>query len=158
MIQRGVVFVNETVPYKVVAWMANKLYKEHYTVVPTRHALKIEDNIKAISYEWKVKNEWNAIEIKASTKSEVMLADSFEAFIFEHYYGYTKISDTVTEAYKIKHPSWKINKVLHAKINCNFNEMYGTAFGHLSTVNPDSVFVAEGSAIAVDWKRNRLQF
>ena len=29
-IKRGVVFINETVPYKTVAWLANKLYKEHY--------------------------------------------------------------------------------------------------------------------------------
>ena len=36
-IKRGVVFINETIPYKLVAWMANKLYKEHYTVVPTKH-------------------------------------------------------------------------------------------------------------------------
>ena len=37
--KRGVVFINETIPYRIVAWMANKLYNEHYTVVPTRHSI-----------------------------------------------------------------------------------------------------------------------
>jgi uncharacterized protein YqjF (DUF2071 family) len=35
-VKRGVVFINETIPYPIVAWMANKLYNEHYTVVPTK--------------------------------------------------------------------------------------------------------------------------
>lgn len=38
-IKRGVVFINETVPYKLVAWLANKLYKEHYTAIPTKNAI-----------------------------------------------------------------------------------------------------------------------
>ena len=37
-IKRGVVFINETIPYRAVAWMANKLYKEHYTSIPTKHS------------------------------------------------------------------------------------------------------------------------
>ena len=37
--KRGVVFINETIPYRIVAWMANKLYNEHYTVVPTQHSI-----------------------------------------------------------------------------------------------------------------------
>lgn len=155
-LKRGVVFVNETIPYKAVAWMANKLYKEHYTAIPTRHFWKIKNNIKDIRYEWKINNEWNNIQVQASTTSEEITNTSFEEFIFEHYYGYTKINDHATEEYKIKHPRWKINKVLHANINCNFNTMYGTAFSHLNNIESDSVFIAEGSAIEVEWKRNRL--
>ncbi len=156
-IKRGVVFINETVPFKAVAWMANKLYKEHYTAIPTRHFWKTENEIKEITYEWKINNEWNSIKVQALTKCDTMEAGSFEAFIFEHYYGYTKVNDLTTVEYKIKHPSWKTNQVLNVKINCNFNKMYGAAFEYLSNTEPNSVFIAEGSAIEVEWKRNRLQ-
>ena len=47
-IKRGVVFINETIPYPIVAWVANKLYKEHYTVVPTKHQFKKEKKTLAI--------------------------------------------------------------------------------------------------------------
>ncbi|MFM7764207.1 MAG: DUF2071 domain-containing protein, partial [Sphingomonadales bacterium] len=57
--RRGVVFINETVPYKPVAWLANKLYKEHYTAVPARHSISEKDNEKHIQYEWKVNCNWN---------------------------------------------------------------------------------------------------
>jgi uncharacterized protein len=155
-IKRGVVFVNETIPYKAVAWIANKLYKEHYTAIPTRHLWKIENETKAIKYEWEINNEWNNIEVQALIKSDTMTDGSFEEFIFEHYFGYTKIDDTTTEEYRIKHPRWKINKVINTKINCNFNKMYGAAFEYLKDLEPESVFIAEGSPVEVEWKRNRL--
>ena len=43
-IKRGVVFINETVPNKTVAWVANILYKEHYIAIPTTHSWKINEN------------------------------------------------------------------------------------------------------------------
>src|SRR5215217_6227284 len=39
--KRGVVFINETVPSKLVAWVANYLYKEHYVSIPTKHSWNI---------------------------------------------------------------------------------------------------------------------
>jgi uncharacterized protein len=157
VIKRGVVFVNETVPYKAVAWMANKLYKEHYMAIATRHYWNLGEETKQIQYEWKINNEWNHLKVDALTRSDAMTPGSFEEFIFEHYFGYTKVNDSTTEEYKINHPSWKTNKVINVIINCDFNKMYGSEFGYLSNVEPDAVFIAEGSPIEVEWKRNRLQ-
>jgi hypothetical protein len=156
MVKRGVVFVNETIPYRAVAWVANKLYKEHYIAVPTKHQWVIEGNTKQITYQWKFNNEWNSIGVVASVTSEAMQQDSFEAFIYEHYFGYTKINEGATEEYRINHPSWAINTVLSANIRCNFGSMYGKDFEFLNKAVPASVFIANGSAIEVEWKRNRL--
>ena len=49
-IKKGVVFINETVPYKIVALLANKLYKEHYISIPTKNSISINEN-KSINYE-----------------------------------------------------------------------------------------------------------
>lgn len=154
--KRGVVFVNETIPYKAVAWVANKLYKEHYTAIPTKHHWSIEVDKKYISYEWKINNRWNSIAVDAATAGEKMQPGSFEEFIFEHYYGYTIINHSATEEYKINHPSWEVNKVHSTKIDCDFAAMYGSEFGFLKDEEPDSVFIAEGSAVEVEWKRIRL--
>jgi uncharacterized protein len=156
IIKRGVVFVNETIPYKAVAWVANKLYKEHYTAIPTKHKWDIEANKKHIGYQWKINNRWNSMAVEAAMAGEKMQPGSFEEFIFEHYYGYTKINETATEEYKINHPSWKVNKVYSTTIDCDFAAMYGSEFGFLKNEAPDSVFIAEGSGIEVEWKRKRL--
>lgn len=158
IVKRGVVFINETIPYKIVAWMANKLYKEHYTTIPTKHTIEITESTKRLNYSWKINNAWNHISMEATITNQSMEKESFESFIFEHYFGYTKINDEHTEEYAISHPSWKINNVNCYSIDCDFEAMYGSPFAHLTNVKPDTVFIAEGSSVEIDWKRNRLQF
>lgn len=153
LIKRGVVFVNETVPYKLVAWLANKLYKEHYITVPTTNELKIKDLSKEVRYTWKINNEWNHLSVNVSNKKEEMLPDSIEEFIFEHYYGYTKIDKQRSQEYQVNHPRWQVNKVLDYSIHCDFKSMYGNDFTFLNDRQPDAVILAEGSPIMVNWKR-----
>jgi uncharacterized protein len=155
--KRGVVFINETIPYKIVAWMANKLYKEHYTTIPTKHSIKINEDNQQIEYYWKINNKWNNIIVNATLSNTEMQKDSFEEYIFEHYFGYTKVDESNTEEYCIAHPAWKINLINKYSIDCDFEAMYGKPFAHLTNAVPDSIFIAEGSGVSVDWKRNRLK-
>lgn len=152
-LKRGVVFINETVPYRVVAWLANILYKEHYTAVPTRKSWKITPEKKEISYSWKTLGKWNRMKVTASATGVTMQAGSIEEFIFEHYYGYTRLSASASQEYMIAHPSWQINSIQSCVIDCDFEAMYGKAFTHLTMLKPDSIMLAEGSAISVSWKR-----
>ncbi len=154
--KRGVVFINETVPYKIVAWMANKLYHESYTAVETKHQWDYKINSKHINYQWKVGENWNNIIVEAELKSSNILRDTIEEFIFEHYFGYAKLNATETEEYKIYHPSWRINKVVQHTIQCDFKAMYGTDFEVLNLLTPQSVLIAEGSVVEVNWKRHKL--
>lgn len=155
-IRRGVVFINETVPNKTVAWVANKLYKEHYTAILTKHTWKIKEPSKEIEYQWLVNKKWNSLKVVASTTKEKMKQDSIEEFIYEHYFGYTKVNTNESIEYKINHPSWEINKVNEYHINCNFGTFYGNDFEVLNTTKPHSIMLAEGSEISVDWKRTRF--
>ena len=150
--KRGVVFINETVPFKPVAWLANKLYQENYIAIPTKNKIEIEPEHKRILYSWKMKNKWNHIKVKASIDSKPMLSDSIEEFIFEHYYGYTKYNQQSQE-YKVNHPSWKTNNITNYTIDCDFELMYGNEFEFLNHTKPHSVLLAEGSAVSIDWKR-----
>ncbi len=152
-IKRGVVFINETVPYKVVAWLANRLYKEHYIAIPTKNLIEVANSTKNIRYEWKLNKAWNHLAVNASKANEEMLPGSIEEFIFEHYYGYTKINDQLSQEYKVNHPRWQVNKVVDYSIDCDFKSMYGDDFSFLSNHKPHSVIIAEGSPITVNWKR-----
>ena len=154
--KRGVVFINETVPYKPVAWLANKLYKEHYISIPTKHRIENHQSHKEVEFQWKTPSQWNKIEVEANILSEEMERGSFQEFIFEHYYGYTRLNDTTSQEYRIRHPRWKLNRVTKYDINCNFAEMYGPAFAELTYQEPKDVFIAEGSNVSIDWKRNKF--
>jgi uncharacterized protein YqjF (DUF2071 family) len=155
-LKRGVVFINETVPYAAVAWMANYLYKEHYTAVKTKHDWELTDTSKKINYSWKKNKKWNTIQVNAKSKSNSMKTSSVEAFIFEHYFGYTRVNENKTLEYGINHPSWKINQVIDYRIDCDFEKMYGSDFAFLNAQQPDNVILAEGSDVSVKWKRNAI--
>lgn len=154
--RRGVVFVNETVPYKPVAWLANKLYKEHYTSIPTRHRISELGEEKHIQYEWKTNGNWNQIKVTAATQTEEMQPGSHEEFIFEHYYGYTRISPNQTQEYEVQHPRWHIHAVNKYRIQCDFKAMYGPDFAFLNNDTPSSVILAQGSVVSVKWKRRNI--
>jgi len=156
-IKRGVVFINETIPYKVVAWMANALYKEHYTVVPTKHSITRDDNNQKVTFEWEVNKKWQLIYVENAISSKQMQQLSLEKFIYEHYYGYTKINNDKTEEYRLHHPSWKTHDVIDYQISCDFEAMYGEDFACLNHTKPAAVFIAEGSSVAIEWERTKLK-
>lgn len=152
-IKKGVVFINETVPFKIVAFLANKLYKEHYISIPTRSSIKDEESKRKIKYEWEKNGNWNYIVAETSKESEPMANNSIEEFIFEHYYGYTKVDSLNTIEYNVNHPRWRIRNVIDYSFDCDFKAMYGSDFSFLNEQKPNSVIAAEGSAVSIGWQR-----
>jgi uncharacterized protein len=155
-VKRGVVFINETVPYKPVAWLVNKLYNEHYIAIPTKNEIKIAGDTKTLHYSWKRNNKWNSMEAKALNAKTDISINSMEEFIFEHYYGYTKLDTQKSQEYRVNQPRWQTNTVKECRIECDFSAMYGNDFSFLSNHKPTTVILAEGSPVTVNWKRTKF--
>jgi len=151
-IKKGVVFINETVPFKIVALLANKLFKEHYISIPTKNTIKVEEK-KNIQYEWKRNRKWNSISVISNIEKNKIEAETIEEFIFERYFGFTKINNNLTQEYRINHAKWLTNKIIESEVKCDFENMYGKSFSTLNNTNPSSIILAEGSLISVDWER-----
>jgi uncharacterized protein len=151
--KRGVVFINEIVPKRAIAWVANTLYKERYKAMEMKHAALAADGYLSIEYNWKCKGVWNAISVKALNEVNAMKTGSEEEFIFEHYFGYAKVNAQVTHEYKVTHPSWNVYPVNKYAVFCDFEKAYGKDFLFLNGREPLSIFVSEGSAISVEEKR-----
>ena len=135
-----------------MASIANKLYKEHYISIPTKHSIEVS-NRKDINYSWKMNGKWNSMNVIAHTDKQHIERGSMEAFIFERYFGFTRIDKHTSQSYRINHPTWQTNQILNAKVDCDFESMYGMAFAKLSQQQPESIFLAEGSSVSVNWKR-----
>ena len=154
-IKKGVVFINETVPFKIVAFLANKLYKEHYISIPTKNKIVVNEN-KQIHYDWRINDKWNSISVTSELTKHKIEKATIEEFIFERYFGFTKLDTNKTQEYRINHPKWTINEITHTEINCDFKMMYGDSFEKLNHQNPSSVILAEGSEVTINW--NRFKF
>ena len=152
--KRGAVFIKEIVPKPAISIVANTLYNEKYSTMPMKHFFHESAGDIHLGYHWKYKNKWNRIEANTERESVPMLPGSEEEFIAEHYWGYSKYSDSTTFEYAVQHPRWEIFPVKDFLIDCDFSALYGNNFSRLEKVAPSSVFVAKGSAIKILHKKN----
>jgi uncharacterized protein len=146
--KRGVGFIKEIVPKPALSFIANLLYKEKYVTLPTVHQWDETPLGLNVQYKWKT-NSWNSLSVNALPAAHPIDVGSDEEFILEHYWGYTKADDKTTFEYKVEHPRWNVYPVNDFGIDVDFGGLYGKEFGFLKTEKPASVFLSEGSEIAV---------
>ncbi|WP_018341924.1 YqjF family protein [Cytophaga aurantiaca] len=147
--KRGVVFIKEIVPKRMITIVANTIYGEKYQTLPMRHQWDILDNEQRIEYEWKVNNKWNYLRVKTGLEPVDIKEGSEAEFITEHYWGYTKRSETKTSVYEVVHPRWKVYRMHNLNFSFSTKELFGEAFVPYLETKPTSIFLAEGSEIAV---------
>ena len=144
-IRRGVCFIKEIVPRWAIAFVARTLYGEPYEQWRMRN--KRTDRV--VGYAWESGDSVNALTAALGAELGVPAADSHGEFIIEHYWGYTKRTQALTDEYKVEHPKWDLREVGYSKIGIDFGRVYGSEFSSLSNLEPYSVLFACGSEVAV---------
>jgi uncharacterized protein len=147
--RRGAVFISEIVPRHAITMVANILYNEHYRTMPMRHSWLIGADTIKTDYSLQHQKKWHNFEVTAVAQATEILVGSEAEFITEHYYGYTSQGKKHTTEYEVRHPRWEQYEVQQYKINMDFEQLYGPAFGVLNEIQPISVMLAEGSKIEV---------
>jgi uncharacterized protein len=147
--KRGVVFLKEIVPKRMITFVANTLYGENYTTHNMKHEWNNSDKGFEVAYFWKVNKEWNFLKAVAEKEATELIPGSEEEFITEHYWGYTFVNESCSGTYQVSHPRWKVHKVIEHDIFCNAAALYGAAFADTLQQKPSSIFLAEGSEISV---------
>jgi uncharacterized protein YqjF (DUF2071 family) len=150
--KRGVVFVKEIVPKPALTFVANTIYKENYETMPMKHSWTTSGDNLTVEYKWK-KGRCNSFKVISGNKASLILENSEEEFITEHYWGYTKISNEKTSEYGVELPKWDVYNIKEYLIDVDFQNIYGEDFSFLKSVKPKSVFLAEGSEIKVNYGR-----
>jgi uncharacterized protein len=106
--KRGAVFISEIVPKPIIAWIANNLYREHYSAMPMQHSINpLSEDKTQYLYEWKLNGRWNRLGGTVNNYLTAMEAGSQQEFILEHYWGYNKAGGSLTMEYQVEHISWK---------------------------------------------------
>jgi uncharacterized protein YqjF (DUF2071 family) len=149
--KRGVVFVRELVPRPLIAWVARKVYGEPYLSVPMRHEVSHHDGRPFCRYEWRRAGRWEGMTAQGMGSSIVPAQDSEEAFISEHYWGYTSRRGSTTE-YEVEHPRWNVWRAEKATLQADVQTLYGGSFVEPLAGPPRSSFIAEGSPVTVRTK------
>ena len=146
--RRGVVFISELVPRLTLSLVANAIYGEPYRSVPVRHRWEQSGEQRTVCYQWRYKSRWNELQVGAAVLPQAIATNSAEEFFTEHYWGYTKRGAWTSE-YEVLHPRWTIYPILEHSVDVDFGALYGDNFSSLTTNQPESVLLAEGSEIEV---------
>ncbi len=149
-VRRGVVFVREIVPRRMIAWVARTLYREPYDAMSMSHRrVELPDGRLELRYQWG--NHW--LETIAGAKRHDLIEGSEAQFIAEHYWGYTG-TPSGTRQYHVQHPPWQWREIESLSQQIDMATLYGTQWAGLQDAQPSSQFVAVGSAVEVDpWGR-----
>lgn len=152
--KRGVVFISELVPKRMISWIAKLIYQEQYAYAPISSSVTETDK-RSLHFNWGKQKDYT-LTVETEIKPLPINTGSKEEFIFEHYWGYTGLSKNRTGEYRVEHPRWNVYPVTDYRILADFGSMYGDDFSFLNRSKPDSVFVAEGSAVSV-YERKIIQ-
>jgi uncharacterized protein len=149
--RRGVVFIKEIVPRRLIAFIARAVYNEAYVALPMRHSLLLPVDSKPgkFCYEWGPGPVWHKLEVEVMGVPSLPAPDSEETFITEHYWGYCKQRDGGTVEYQVEHPRWRVWRARQAQLACDAQRLYGSEFVHALSQQPSSAFAAEGSEVIV---------
>jgi uncharacterized protein YqjF (DUF2071 family) len=151
--RRGVVFLKEIVPKFAVSCVANAIYREHYVTLPMTHRIQVpaspSDRTGLVDYRWRLGRREFRISAAFGGWPQPWVPGSEEAFITEHYWGYTRRSEGQTWEYRVDHPPWRVWKTDAASFTGNATELYGPAFAEVLSQPLCSSLVAEGSAVTV---------
>ena len=149
--RRGVVFIKEIVDRRLVTLVARTVYHENYVTLPMRHhvALPADGKPGEVRYEWFHGGRWQGVWATFAGQPADLVADTDEAFITEHYWGYTRRRDGGTSEYQVEHPPWRVWPATAARLDCDAAGLYGPDLAAFLCGPPATAFVAEGSPIVV---------
>jgi len=151
-VRRGVVFVREIVPRYAIAKIARAVYSENYIALPMSHQViepASEHGRMQAEYRWRYGGNWNSLRVECSGRPALAPEGSLDQFITEHYWGYAAQPDGSSLEYTVTHDPWRIWTATHARFQGNPVDLYGPELAQYLRREPDSAFLAEGSAVAV---------
>ncbi|HEY2147627.1 MAG TPA: DUF2071 domain-containing protein, partial [Pirellulales bacterium] len=150
--RRGVIFLSEIAPKWCVGVVARRVYNESYLTLPMRHSIEIAvafGRQSTFQYDWRFGRRWNRLRMESSGRPWPARAGSLDEFIVDHYWAYTRTRDGGCMEYYVEHPPWPIRRAVHVEFDCDPRQVYGDRLGAALEGEPESAFVAEGSAVAV---------
>jgi uncharacterized protein YqjF (DUF2071 family) len=147
--QRGVVFVREFVPRRLIVWVARLIYNEPYRAAPL--AAVVTDDATSRRAEFRL--DWagrrHLLRVSGTKPAFVPAEDSDEHFFKEHHWGFGTTRAGRTLRYEVAHPAWEVFAVNHCDVDLDWASVYGPAWGFLKKVAPCSTVFAVGSEVAV---------
>ncbi len=147
--ERGVVFVREFVPQRLVAWLARLLYNEPYRAAPLTSHRREDGASRTVEYRLHFGGREHLVTVTGALPSYLPAESSDEHFFKEEHWGFGTTRRGRTLRYEVAHPVWEVLRVLSCRIDLDWAAVYGPEWDFLGKAAPFSTVFAVGSPIQV---------
>lgn len=150
--RRGVVFIREYVPSRLVAWLARGLYNEPYLATRMTSEVLHDSDAISVTHTLERAGAQNTLHLVAHPDPHLPNPDSTEHHFKEHQWGFGTTRAGKQVVYEVRHPHWAVFPISSFTLDWNWGEVYGPEWAFLASEEPVSVVLAEGSPIEVFWR------
>lgn len=146
---RGVCFVREYVPKRLIAAIARWLYNEPYAAAPMTSEWTPSDEGFRLRHTLRLGGRKQTIEAQLTGQPHRPPADSVEHFFKEHQWGFGTTRGGRLARYEVWHPHWDCLAVGDLSLDWDWGAVYGPQWADLADAEPYHVGFALGSEIRV---------
>jgi uncharacterized protein YqjF (DUF2071 family) len=147
--ERGVVFVREYVPRRLVAWIARALYNEPYRAARMASSVQVDATRIVVEHDIASGEKRGRLRVTGGSETVRPRDDSVEHFFKEHQWGFGTDRAGRLQRYRVAHPVWEVHPVVDWSVDFDWAGLYGPEWADLRAAEPSSVVLAAGSEIAV---------
>lgn len=155
--RRGVSFVRELVPKRLIAAAARLLYNEPYIACPMRSRIEQASHSSAgrttpalrMVHEFSLAGAGHTIDALADADTTTPPEHSAEHWFKEHQWGFGRDRRGRSLVYEVRHPVWTVHRVRSCNLDVDFASVYGSQWALLKDAHPVSLAWATGSEIQV---------
>lgn len=151
--RRGVSFIREFVPRRLVAAVARAAFNEPYRATSMDSATAVGGDRVCVTHQWRWGNREHTLTVVGSAAIESSPSDSAAYHFTEHEWGYGRTRGGRLLRYRVRHPEWSVRTVHDLTLNADFGALYGDTWAWLTDATPASVVFAVGSPVIVDRPR-----
>jgi uncharacterized protein YqjF (DUF2071 family) len=144
--ERGVCFVREIVPQAWVCAVARGLYGEPYSPAPMRVSRRTTRERADRRHEVLWKGRVHRIDVRARNAPFLPAAESEAAWFKEQQWGFRG-----RRRYRVEHRPWRVFPVDSCTVDVDWGLLYGAEWRVMQDATPQSVVLAEGSPVRVEW-------
>jgi len=147
--QRGVCFIREFVPCRIVALVARLFYNEPYSGVSMISEVEQSADSISIRHEADVGGRRQSLRITAGKPAIRPDEGTTEHFFKEHNWGYGTSRGGELVRYRVEHEAWDVYPILSCELDWDWPAVYGERWSILRDRRPDHVLLAAGSPVRV---------
>jgi len=147
--RQGVVAIRELVPSPLAAAIGRLRFNEPFRATPIESRTASMGDELVVERRWRWKDRRYFVRLTADQNSTPGASDTSAQDLFGRRWAFGTTRRGQPNEMRVEHPEWALRKVRTLDFDIDFGALYGPEWAVLNDQQPDSTYLAVGSAISI---------